>query len=359
MSDTSDALKRWQDFCQNLSQIGEQVLTYEASPREQAEGMRYLTRLMRISLEMFLESNNPDYPEFYAASHETAKIGADNPDNYYLNATITGDRQYRIYGRRGSVPILSFATKANRYAVDGTMASTGELDVRQMELDADGGFEIIVSREKPDNVKNWLPLEEDTSMVLVRQTFFVKGQEEPAEVAIEAINPAEHDSAITLDEVSSALQQSCNFIGGTAALFIHWAETFKAGHFNTLDTVDQSMFFRAGGDPMIHYLHGWWELEDGEALEITTNIADCEGWNFQLNNIWMESLEYRYHPIHTNNALCDYNEDGTVTIVVSDKNPGYGNWLKTCGHRRGTMLFRWTGADEHPVPQTRVVKIND
>ncbi len=37
------------------------------------------------------------------------------------------------------------------------------------------------------------------------------------------------------------------------------------------------MFFRAGGDPMIHYLHGWWELEDGEALEITTNIADCEG----------------------------------------------------------------------------------
>ncbi len=176
MSDTSDALKRWQDFCQNLSQIGEQVLIYEASPREQAEGMRYLTRLMRISLEMFLESNNPDYPEFYAASHETAKIGADNPDNYYLNATITGDRQYRINGRRGSVPILSFATKANRYAVDGTMASTGELDVRQMELDADGGFEIIVSREKPDNVKNWLPLEEDTSMVLVRQTFLLKGR---------------------------------------------------------------------------------------------------------------------------------------------------------------------------------------
>ena len=353
----SDASRRWRQFCQDLSEAGNQVLACDTSEREQAEGMRYLSRLARISLEMFVESNNPDYPEFYKASYETAKIGADNPDNYYLNASITGDRRYRIYGRRGSVPILSFATKANRYAIDGTMASTGELDARNMALDADGSFEIIVSREKPANADNWLGLAEDSSMVLVRQTFFVKGEEEPAQVFIEAIDPPPHDSAISLQDVSDGLKSSTDFVKGTAALFIHWAEMFKANHFNRLDTEDQSMFIGAGGDPMIHYLHGWWELQEGEALQIDTGVPDCEGWNFQLNNIWMESLEYRYHRVHTNNALGQYNDDGTVTIVVSPTDPGYGNWLETCGHMRGTMLFRWTGGVEHPIPQTKIVRL--
>ncbi|MGC6472033.1 MAG: DUF1214 domain-containing protein [Parvibaculales bacterium] len=352
-----DALSRWRQFCSDLASAGEQVLSYEANEREQAEGMRYLSRLMRVGLEMHLESKNPDYPEFYQASHRTAKIGADNPDNYYQNATISGDRSYRIYGHRGSVPILSFATKANRYAVDGTMASTGELDVRDMTIAPDGSFEIIVSRERPAGADNWLGLEEDSSMVLVRQTFHIRSEEESARVEIEAIDPPPHDTELELQSVSDGLKMTTDFVSGTAQLFIHWAETFKANNFNSVDTVDQTMFFKAGGDPTIYYLHGWWELEKGEALVIKTRVPVCEGWNFQLNNIWMESLDYRYHTIHTNNKLANYNEDGSVTIVVSETDPGFGNWLKTCGHTRGTMLFRWTGADEHPVPETTVEKL--
>ena len=356
MSD--NALSKWQQFCNDLAQAGQQVLSYDANEREQAEGMRYLSRLMRVGLEMHLESKNPDYPEFYQASHQTAKIGADNPDNYYQNATITGDRVYKIYGHRGSVPILSFATKANRYAIDGTMASTGELDVRDMVINSDGTFEIIASHEKPHDAVNWLPLEKDSSMVLVRQTFHIREEEKPALVEIEAVNPPPHDSALRLSTVTEGLKMTSDFVAGTAQLFIHWAETFKANNFNSLDTVDQTMFFKAGGDPTIFYLHGWWELKPGEALKITTHIPECEGWNFQLNNIWMESLDYRYHNIHTNNKLAEYNADGTVTIIVSETDPGSGNWVKTCGHERGTMLFRWTGANEHPVPETKIERIS-
>ncbi len=352
-----DALKRWQQFCRDMALAGEQVLTYDATKNEQAEGMRYLSRLMRIALEMHLENTNADYPEFYQASHQTAKIGADNPDNHYQNATITGDRQYRIYGHRGTVPILSFATKANHYAIDGTMASTGELDVRDMVLNEDGSFEIIVAQEKPKGAANWLALAQDSSMVLVRQTFNIRSQERPARVDIEAINPPPHNPLISLQDVSDGLKRTSDFVASTAQLFIHWAESFKANNFNSIDTVDQNMFFKAGGDPMIFYLHGWWELAQGEALEITTRVPDCEGWNFQLNNIWMESLDYRYHNIHTNNKLCTYNDDGTVTIIVSKTDAGYGNWVNTCNHQRGTMLFRWTGATQHPIPETKIVRV--
>ncbi len=111
------------------------------------------------------------------------------------------------------------------------------------------------------------------------------------------------------------------------------------------------MFFKAGGDPMIYYLHGWWEIEPDESLIIQSPIPECEGWNFQINNVWMESLDYRYHSIHTNNALAKTNEDGSVTVTISAQKPERGNWIDTAGHTRGTMLWRWTGAKDHPIPQ--------
>ena len=131
----SDTKKLWKEFCNQLEISGEQVLesSLATNKLDKAEGIRYLTRLLRIGLEMHLENSNPEFPSFYQASHATAKIGADNPDNFYQNATISSSYKYKISGRKGTVPILSFGTKANRYAMDGTMASTGELDIRDVD----------------------------------------------------------------------------------------------------------------------------------------------------------------------------------------------------------------------------------
>ena len=54
-------------------------------PLTQAEGYRYLMRLLRLGLEKQIEFNDPQY---YSLSHETAKIGNDNPDNFYQNCAV-------------------------------------------------------------------------------------------------------------------------------------------------------------------------------------------------------------------------------------------------------------------------------
>ena len=159
-----------------------------------------------------------------------------------------------------------------------------------------------------------------------------------------------------METLTSALTRVPAFVNGTSAIFKNWAELFRAENRNALTTTDQTMFIKAGGDPMIHYLHGWWELEAGQALRITTPIPDCEGWNFQINNIWMESLDYRHHSIHTNNGLAELNDDGSVTVIVS-ANSQSGNWIDTAGHNKGTMLWRWTGANEHPIPNVEVINV--
>jgi hypothetical protein len=349
----------WRQFCRRLEKAGDLVFDAEVAgtPIDQVEGYRYLSRLLRIALDMHMENADPDFPRFYQASHPTAKIGADNPDNLYLNASISGARRYRITGRRGSVPILSFGSKANRYAVDGTMASTGELDAADIRFEPDGSFEIIASKERANG--NWLPLADDSSMLLVRQTFLDRDSEVPATVRIEAIDaPRATPEPLTLGKLEQGFDRAVAFVEGTARTFLHWADLFKAEQLNRLATTDQTMFFKAGGDPTIHYLHGYWKLAPGEALVIETPVPDCTFWNFQLDNIWMESLDYRFHRIHVNKHGARTNADGSVTIVVAARDPGYGNWIDTAGHDHGTMLLRWTGATEHPVPQTKVVKID-
>ena len=73
----------------------------------------------------------------------------------------------------------------------------------------------------------------------------------------------------------------------------------------------------------------------------------------------MESLDYRYHTIALNHAQVRARPDGSVRLVVSHRDPGLPNWIETAGHRRGTMCLRWVGAERHPEPTTRVVKLGD
>src|SRR5688572_7305914 len=113
----------WDEFCDALKRAGRQVLRPEtpASELDRAEGFRYLTRLLRIGLEMHLEFADPEFPGFFAPSHETAKIGADNPDNLYLMARISGAHEYVIRGERGTVSYLSLGTQKGGYETNGRM----------------------------------------------------------------------------------------------------------------------------------------------------------------------------------------------------------------------------------------------
>jgi hypothetical protein len=72
----------------------------------------------------------------------------------------------------------------------------------------------------------------------------------------------------------------------------------------------------------------------------------------------MESLDYRYHRVHLNKFTAHTEDDGSVRIVLAHDDPGPAlpNWLETCDHEEGAMLFRYVGAKDFPPIATRVVK---
>lgn len=358
MSENSVNLEHvWRNFCAQLAEAGE-VLSRSEAPQtalDQAEGVRYLSRLARTALNMLVDSNDPDFPRLFMLCDDQIKIGADNPDNIYQQCVVRGDQTYRITGKRNTVPYFSIGSKANRYAIDGTMASTGEIEFADMTFGADGTFEIIASKDP--QAGNWLPLADDSTLLIVRQTFDDKSVQVPAHIKVERIGPGPSVPALlTPERIEQQLTAAAAWTRGTANTFANWSEWFKPTP-NRFYDAPQEVFYKAGGDPNIWYGHFYFDLKPGEALVIETRVPECRMWNLQIDNWWMESLDHVHHPVWINNSKARYEEDGSVTVVCADADPGFGNWVDLAGHRSGTGLWRWFNAAETIVPTMRVVTL--
>jgi len=346
----------WEQFCDTVKSAGAVILR-ERSPKnglDRAEGFRYLSRLTRLALEKFVEHNDPTTPRFYRLSHETGKIGCDNPDSYYQNAAIDGQYEYRLWGNRGTVSYLGFGTYYGNYGSQARSGCSGYLDGGDLQVAPDGSFEIILSCRKHPG--NWLPMEPDSSMLIVRENVLDAKNERLAELHIERLNAAGPPAPLTPEHLGAGLADAARFVVGTATIFTDWAEEFMQRP-NELLPLDPARTGGAHGDPNIRYYMGYWALAPDEALLIEGTPPQCEYWNFQLNNYWMESLDYRYHSIDYNKHTTTYRPDGSFRLVITRQNPGVPNWVDTAGHASGLMGFRWIKAATHPRPRARLVKV--
>ena len=348
----------WNEFCDSLKAAGA-ALSFPGAPQDsfsQAEGYRYLSRLTRAGLMAFVEHADPNAPVLHRVVDETTKLGADNPDNCYRTAALDGNLKYKISGRRNDIAYLSFGTQSGNYGQGGGLPPTGYIESDEIDMDADGRFELVLSSTPQE--ENWLPMSPETGTLVVRQTYGDRSTETPAELRIERINcPADErrPSHLTARALDEGLSKAGALAMGAPLLFAKWARDFTK-HSNELPMFDPDVSLAAGGDPNITYYHSHWALAPEEALLIEVTPPECEHRNFQLNNYWMESLDYRHFTIHTNKHLAHYETDGSVRSIVAHENPGLPNWIDTAGHTSGTMCFRWVRAAEHPQPGCRVVK---
>ncbi len=355
----SRARATWHQFCDALKEAGD-LLIEPGVPQDeqtQADGLRYLSRMARAALEWYVEFNDPAFPVLYRPAHETIKLGADNPDNLYQKAVIDGRYEYRLRGTRGTVDYISMATSRGSYAENFTQVETGFLDGNTLTVEADGTFEIIISQTQQTG--NWLTVSEDSESLLIRQTFRHRDQERPAEITIERLDRHATPEALELMTAIAHFEKATAFYRNTTRMFADWSQKISQQP-NTLPLWDQAFCQMVGGDPNILYYHGHFKLHNEEAMVITLpSIPACQTWNIQVDNYWMESLDYRYHRVSLNQAQASVNDNGSVTLVLSATDPGCANWLSTAGHSEGTLCFRWVGAEVSVDPEVTVLPVGD
>ncbi len=347
----------WAEFCDGLKAAGQEVLrpTAPKSEIDVAEGHRYLTQILRSAFELIFDAGNPDDPALHQSLGAGLKSGWDNPDNVHHNASLRGHHDYRLRGTRGDAHYFSIGVYAGSYAKGGSRP-IAFVAVDDLEIDEEGRFEVILSAEEHEG--NWIRLEPDTSSMMLRQIFWDRRTERPAELTLERIDAAPAARPANAATTVSALKRVIGMIHGTNKIMFDWSDRFRERP-NELVAGDQEANVRLQGIPGQMLAGGWWEIGPDQAIVLEFPRPSCRYWSFVLGNYWGQSFDYDRHRIHFNDHSAERGADGTVTLVIAHRDPGVpgANWLDTAGHDCGVWQFRWLEPEPEAVeiPAPRVV----
>ena len=199
---------------------------------------------------------------------------------------------------------------------------------------------------------------EHTRQILLRQTYLDRNSEKPVEVEIECLDADGPPPPLDPAEMPGRLMGSAMYTIGCASWFADWVMDFlNHAPVNDFHLPDVEKHRVMGGDPNIRMWLGQWKLDPDEALVIEATPPQCDYWNFQLANIWAESLDFENRPVHVNSGTATYREDGSFRLVVAHEDPGVPNWIDPAHHHHGVMALRWVRTDSHPKPAVRVVPL--
>ena len=232
------------------------------------------------------------------------------------------------------------------------LCTTAFLTSDEIRFDADGNFEIIVSRERPAGGVNWLPITPDCVGLLVRIVHHRRGETLPPVMHIARLDGAA-PRPIRPAEMSEALAKSGQVVLGYAELVRRWWQDNLARRPNRI-RFSRAVYLSNGGVPDRHHGFGTWEKSAGEALVVSFRPTPCDYWIFQLCNIWQENLDcYEEGQGYVTKYRATYEADGSVRIVISDSDLGWGGkWIDTYGHAHGGMSLRLIKTQGEPPPVT-------
>ena len=348
----------WAEFCDRLKAAGDLVFRDPApsTPLERSAGFQYLARNISFGLDVGLEHSDPLFPQLFRVFTPTRKWGGDNPDCLYLSARIAGEHTYRVVGNRGTVHFVSFSVLRQTQDVKpGGSSQIGLLLGHELRTEWDGSFQIILGPERQPG--NWIPTAPDAHELLIRQFFGDWEHEEPMTLRIERTGADGPPPAPTPERLAVGLRGASEFLTANTALWRDWQERYRARPNTFISSATQKMF---GATPGGTILHCYWQVQPDEALLIEfTPPKHFYYWEFELNDYWMCSIDYRYHLSSVNSKQAVMEEDGSVRVVVAHSDPGVPNWMGTDGHCEGHIGLRWMQCDETPTPAARIVKLAD
>ncbi len=345
--------RAWDRLVDSLARAG-QVMRSDRAPGEetdQAAGYRHLLVLLALGIDEALRGSDPYRPHFAPANVDNVlKWGMDCPDAAYTGASIRGDATYVVRGRRNSVRYLGFQ-------IMGGMASTGNLVADDLELDADGRFELVLSAgEHPGN---WMPLDEASSSLVVRQFFYDWSGETGADLSIECTErPPDPDGdaapgPLLAGGMGSQLEALGEFVEASIEFWLDVEEGGRAQGVNCFREPAALTPMGAAAENVSTW--GSWSLKDDEALLIEVTPPDALYWSVSLGNFWWETIDYANRQSSLNGHQAVLDADGVFRAVVAHTDPGVANWLDTAGNHHGAMIFRWLRAAGAPVPSVREV----
>lgn len=360
--------------------------------RNLAEGYRYLMGTVCGAVERAF-AEDTDFPYFKRAIPPHNKSTWDNADNLYLAAPIDGSQTYRVRGQaldtrhwrgepaaRPSAPLYVIFSAVTHYTGDsGGLAElvpevtnhTGYLDTRDLRVESDGSFEILVGPERPrGHTGNFIGTrtaspagrEQRATYLIGRQLF--GDWENERSVELEIVNLAKIGAApppLTPEQAAARMRRVGSIVNHQMRFWNQFFATILDGYGDSPVKTDFAFPPRnqtiqpsppkatvGAAQATNVYAGGIYELGDDEALVVEQTLpVEPIYTGFNLNNIWGESYDYANYVTSLNNFQAKRDPDGRVRYVIAHRDPGVNNWLDTTGHPVGMLSQRWA---YHEIP---------
>lgn len=349
-TDDMDLSEAWAHLMRRL-QGSAQIVESDPVSRNRvdlAAGMRHLLVLLAAGIDEALRlDQDPILCVQRASTDDIVTWGMECPDCIYTRATMRGGESYRLFGNRGSARYVGLQT------MNGIVATANEL-VDELEVDADGYFEVILSSDERDG--NWMRIEGDHPTLTVRHFFYDWDAEVPSSLRIERLgDQVEHNNATVSPDVvmSRQLVALGDFVHDNLQFFLQFGGAAPPNGF--LPPIDRTAIGAAAENkPVI----GRWELGPDEALVLEVEPPEGVYWSYSLGNPWWETIHYGRHQSSLNAHQVTEDSDGLVRVVLCGRDPGVANWLDTAGYSNGAMILRCVRTTTTPTPNARVVSFD-
>ena len=206
----------WSDFCRELEKAGA-FLDRPESPDDEidrAEGLRYLTRLLRVGLDLTLEFADPRNPALISAQESHFGDGGNTADCVYHHAVIDGRLRYRLLGTRGDAPLVEIGLYDGKIGLDPVSKRIDALTEAELVVDERGEIDVLVGPDLPDGAgPNVLRSDPTTRYLFIRQYAHDWRSTTPATLSLELLDPAPTGvPPLSLAVVEDALDRAARFV---------------------------------------------------------------------------------------------------------------------------------------------------
>lgn len=292
-----------------------------------------------------------------------SKIGGNSPDADYHNFPVSHKYQYRLRGTRGKAPFFSIQAQSMSFdlvKLEPKLRLTGVITDEQLSFDSDGYFEVLIAENKPDDYEGlWLPLDEDSFVVAIREYHHDRLAEGEPEFTVEVLEDTGPPEPLSDEEVAKRLNKVAfmsRFWFNARQWYPELLETENVNRFQVNEQGDEQRSEELALAADVQYILGGWQLATDEALVIEGKAPDSPYWMIQITDRWLETADFRRRQVHFNNHTVTLDEQGNFQIVIAAENLGLPNWLDNGGRTEGFMAFRWAYTSSPPVLRTRVIK---
>jgi hypothetical protein len=277
-------------------------------------------------------------------------IAGDNPDNTNRSTFIDGSSAYELAGRFGEPKAGQFSI--NLEIADPVGIGLGQhlatLTDRDIQLDEDGSFRVTVDTGAADGRLNHMRAKPGLLTLTTRDSRSDWAQR----AAFLALRLVSGPGTTRLDEDARVAA----IVQGLPGFVDRWRR-FKDSFFGFPDPKEIVMPKRRDSEGGWGFQGGGrFQLDEGQALIITTEDGGAEYTGFQITDPWTLRPETVLRTTSLNKTQAIANPDGSYTYVVALQDPGAANWLDTGGLREGWLQLRWQNVPSDGSPAVRDVQ---